>query len=230
MKQLLFVTAVLIGSSHAAFADPIRITGGFLFFDSPSPFIRFQLLGSGLTLTGEAFDDDGLTVGRKEVILRTGGPVDLSSVIAFHAAFVNQGFGAELAGIGTFRFNASPARLTSCSSPELQPIDCSTTSTNFTFTGDLRLVDFNSQRTVLTEFLMGQGTVAGSASSRLVSDSLIGKPSTVEYTFVNAAPTPEPSSLVLIAAAVVGAALFRRRLRFVAAGIKAAQCATVVEA
>jgi len=196
----------VVCSTGIARAEPIRVTSGVVqagFGRLGQPLSGEQLeLVAGQFTVESSLEDVGASLQLATVpTIAAGALVDFSG-----ALHVNDGIGGRengsfvLVAPFTMFFTARPTRI-ACSNA-----DSSTQCTGVApFTFDAKLTVTGSDGATGTRHLIGGGTVEGSLS-RVGSSELAA----VRYTF-DPTPTPEPSTLSLLAAGAVFAAWRRRR-------------------
>jgi len=170
-----------------AHADPVRITSGHVHVfdadtgagcDGPCGESDFSLKGAGLDLTGGGFDFDFPFAGW---MIGEGQPASaLSSSIAFDG-FLESTFESIS---GNFTFTTPHSRI-ACTEQALSSNTCLATG-RFTFRGSISSVP---------KLLVGTGTATGGIPGPFSGPVL-------DYVF-DAAPTPEPATVILMCGGLV---------------------------
>ena len=206
----LALLAVLAGPSSAA-ADPVRITSGFVLAGAVDPSAQFAFQGEGLSLAGfaQAFSS---TLSLECVPCAPGTTLDLGG--AFH--------GPDAAGAGvvdgvTYSEIFLNGMTGTFSSPSFQISgdQAFTMMQSFTFTGTISGYLLNPfvhgfTEPAFTKTLTGQGIVRGEFLFN-ADDTPLFDATNLRYEFTDAAPVPEPATVLLFGTGAALAALRRRR-------------------
>ena len=207
----LALLAALAGPSLAA-ADPVRITSGFVHAGTVDPRAQFALAGEGLSLAGfaEAFSS---TLSLECVPCAPGTTLDLAG--AFE--------GPRAAGSGTvdgvtYSEIFLDGMTGTFSSPSFQIAgdQAVTIMRNFSFTGTISGYLLNPfvhgfTEPAFTKTLTGQGVVRAGFLFNADETPLFSA-TDLRYEFADAAPVPEPATLLLFGTGAAMAALRRRRM------------------
>jgi len=207
----LALLAVLAGPPLAA-ADPIQITSGFVHAGVFDPSAQFAFEGEGFSLAGfaEAFSS---TLSLACLPCAPGTTLDLGG--AFHRT--------DAAGSGVVDgvayseiFLDGMTGTFSSPSFQISGDQALTMTRNFTFTGTISGYLLNPWFHGLTEpaftkTLTGQGIVRGEFLFNADDTPLFFATRVLQYEFTDAAPVPEPSTLLLVGTGAAAAVLRRRR-------------------
>lgn len=207
-RASLFVGVAVLCMASAAQADPLRITSGFVFLaPQNAQDADFRLSGNGFDFGAQEVEDQPIVVPPAPGILQTGTPVDLSaySVIGQNdGGFPARGTfnGSPVLVGGPMWLNAA-ATFLSCGSTRDVPISCAADAP-FAFSADLTFTDASTGALLFRRPFTGHGRVHG----LLWNDGFnVENHLALRYTF-NAAPVPEPGTLLLLTSGI-GAACMR---------------------
>ena len=190
---LIFASTVVLGSGPV-YADPVRLIGGSIHACCGGDAI-FTLSSLEFSAAGIAHGDMGFHYSGQ--ILEPGAPANLSGGVGFHAGFPTDAH-SNLMYSGAFLFRA-PASAFPCETGPFGQI-CTTTAP-FTFTGTFAARDSVSGQQLFEHQLIGRGIARG--------DNFNGAQS-VTYVF-DAAPVPEPGTMLLVGFGAFALAALRRR-------------------
>jgi hypothetical protein len=212
MIRLSSVVVVLVFNAVAVHADPIRVTSGGVFFQGGGETdMFFEFVSPEFAARGVAFGDiPGWSIVRiaDPPIPRSGTLVDLSSE-------VSMGVGLESGGVftgqifsGEFSFKATRRGVLVCGGTSaFGDFNCEVTSP-FAFTGTVAARD-EEDRFLFARTLIGRGVAAASwpCGDSFGGECGGGGNSQFRYSF-SAAPTPEPSTVVMLG---IGSVILLRR-------------------
>jgi hypothetical protein len=207
-RSILLSAMVLLGVAGLparALADPIVITGGFLTSVGFGNFGTFDLSGAGFSLVGST--DQGNVEPALCFPCEAGSVVPMSTLLPgrlqLSAPAVIDGipFGGTVDA--TFQFT-SPSIVVPSAPANF------TVRQAFTFSGSL--AGSVEDTTVITRLLLGQGTLtANFLLNPNILDVTAFEFADITYEFEEAAPIPEPMTLLLVGGGIGALAVRRRR-------------------
>ena len=199
-----FAVAVQVSATAAA-ADPVRVTGGTLWFDTGGPPAFDLVTETGQRFEAEGFRRDWPAPCFYQCSAGVAIPIALGVTETTDGSEFFQADGIELFSVMDLVISAPSVTMPEPGTPDDRVEDF---LRPFTFTG--RLTGYSSpERTGVPVFDL---TLIGSGTARLSMALENGRYSfsSLDYNFEDAAPVPEPSTLLL---AGTGAALLWRRRR-----------------
>jgi hypothetical protein len=207
-RSVLLSAMVLVGVvalPARALADPIVVTSGFLTSVGFGNFGRFDLSGSGFSLVGVT--DQG-NVGPALCL-----PCEAGSVVAMSTLLPGRLQLSAPAVIDGTPFLGTVEAFLEFTSPSIVvpagPANF-TVQQAFTFSGSVS--GAVEETPVFTRFLLGQGTLtANFVRNPNVPDVDAFEFSDITYQFEEAAPVPEPMTLLLVGSGIGALAVRRRR-------------------
>lgn len=199
---LVVVIAVQVSATRAA-ADPVRVTGGSLSFDTGGPPSFSLLTASGQLFVGEGFQLDWPATCFFQCSPGVAIPISLGATESDDGSMVFRADGADLFPVMQFVISGTPVTLGSDIGTPNGPFEDFLRP--FTFVGQLSGYA-SPDRTGTPIFDL---TLIGSGTARLSMALENGRYSfsSLDYNF-EADPVPEPATLLLVGA---GAALIWRR-------------------
>jgi hypothetical protein len=209
--SLVLRTLVILGVATLpapAIADPIAITSGFLSSAGLSNIGTYQLNGRGLSLGGNT--DMGSVPASSCFPCPGGTVVPLSTLLV--GRLETQGpvivDGAPFSGFleASFEFNA-PALVMSFAAADIS------VRRPFTFSGVLRGTDEFGQSTLFERMLIGQGELTANFALNPNLDPTAFEFRSIRYDFADAAPVPEPITMLLVGTGLGGVFVRHRNRR-----------------
>lgn len=194
LLALAFSLVVILGLPARLSAEPLQITGGFLLLSGVQDIMSRGFMRTiRYDLSTEAFSFewvDADTVTQQPLSPLFPRPTNITPA------------GSE---VSQFGFVDAVSGLSILAAPSATP-------TPFFFSGHFRIVDESRTVVLFDDVLFG----AGMASWRFAPGT--AHVSEVRYEFSDAAPTPEPATLVLLGSGIAGVVLRQRRRRRGCAG------------